>query len=121
LVQIKTTFKESLTFKTCPDYYLGFKLYTDGRYVEVFNGPGRLIEQRYSERKGIGKKLLSFPIKELRALSAQVAAAGGVVRVGEGSADRPGAQVTDLDAASDSGRLSPGLFGQPEPVHLLVV
>src|SRR5687768_5878313 len=38
-VQIKATFKDSLTFKTCPDYYLGFKLYPDGRYEEVFNGP----------------------------------------------------------------------------------
>ena len=25
-VQIKATFKDSLTFTTCPDYYLGFKL-----------------------------------------------------------------------------------------------
>jgi hypothetical protein len=37
LVQIKTTFKEALTFKKCPDYYLGFKLYFDGRCEEVFN------------------------------------------------------------------------------------
>ena len=72
LVQIKATFKESLTFKTCPDFYLGFKLYPDGRYEEVFNGPGRVIFQRYSGRKGIGTQLLSFPIAELRSLSEQV-------------------------------------------------
>ena len=80
LVQVKATFKESLTFKTCPDYYLGFKLHPDGRFDEVFNGPGRLIQQRYLERKGIGQELLSFPIKELRALSAQVTAADRVPR-----------------------------------------
>jgi hypothetical protein len=80
LVQIKATFKESLTFKTCPDYYLGFKLHQDGHFDEVFNGPGRLIQDRYSERKGIGQKLLSFPIKELRALSAQVATPDRVAR-----------------------------------------
>src|ERR1041384_6282734 len=73
LVQIKATFKESLTFKACPDLYLGCKLYPDGRFDEVFNGPGRRIQQRYSQRKGIGEELLSFPIKELHALSAQVA------------------------------------------------
>ena len=78
LVQIKATFKESLTFKTCPDYYLGFKLYADGHFDEVFNGPGRVIQERYSKRKGIGKELLSFPIKELRALSGQIAAADRV-------------------------------------------
>ena len=38
-VQIKATFKDSLTFKKCPDYYLGFKLYPDGTFDEVFNGP----------------------------------------------------------------------------------
>lgn len=73
-VQIKATFKESLTFKTVPDYYLGFKLYEDGRHEEVFNGPGRLIFERYAVRKGIGENLLSFPISELRKLSAQVPA-----------------------------------------------
>jgi hypothetical protein len=37
-VQIKPTFKDSLTFKTVPDYYLGFELYSDGGHEEVFNG-----------------------------------------------------------------------------------
>lgn len=71
-VQIKATFKESLTFRRVPDYYLGFKLYEDGRHEEVFNGPGKLIYERYAIRKGIGEALLSFPISELRKLSAQV-------------------------------------------------
>ena len=71
-VQIKATFKDSLTFKTVPDYYLGFKLYPDGRHEEVFNGPGKIIYQRYSSRKGCGVALLSFPIAELRKLSEQV-------------------------------------------------
>jgi hypothetical protein len=74
-VQVKATFKDSLTFKTCPDCYLGFKLYPDGRYEEIFNGPGRIILERYANRKGIGTQLLSFPITELRALSAKVAPA----------------------------------------------
>jgi hypothetical protein len=72
LVQVKATFKNSLTFGTCPDYYLGLKLYSDGRYEEVFNGPGTIIRDRYIQRKGIGTQLLSFPIAELKALSAQV-------------------------------------------------
>jgi len=72
-VQIKATFKESLTFRTTPDFYLGFKLYEDGRHEEVFNGPGKLILERYGSRKGIGTSLLSFPISELRKLSANVA------------------------------------------------
>jgi hypothetical protein len=72
-VQVKATFKESLTFKTTPDFYLGFKLYSDGRYEEIFNGPGRLIRERFAHRSGIGTTLLSIPISELRELSKQVA------------------------------------------------
>lgn len=72
-VQIKATFKDSLTFSSCPDYYLGFKLYRDGRHEEIFNGPGELIRQRFATRKHIGQKLLSFPLKELLALNKTVA------------------------------------------------
>lgn len=71
-VQIKATFKNSLTFKTTPDYLLGFKLYSDGRYEEVFNGPGQLIYAKYAHRKGIGSSLLSFPNVALRELSKSV-------------------------------------------------
>lgn len=71
-VQIKATFKDSLTFKTVPDYYLGFKLHPDGHYEGVFNGPGQIIFERYATRKGCGVSLLSFPVAELRSLSEQV-------------------------------------------------
>ena len=71
-VQIKATFKDSLTFRTVPDYYLGIKLFPDGRHEEIFNGPGQLIYDRYAARKRIGVDLLSFPIPHLRKLSGQV-------------------------------------------------
>ena len=68
-VQIKATFKDSLTFKTVPEFFLGFKLFQDGKFEEIYNGPGNLIYEKYKHRKGIGKLLLSFPNTELRALS----------------------------------------------------
>lgn len=68
-VQIKATFKDSLTFTTTPDYYLGFKLNRDGTYEEIYNGPGLPIFQKFSHRSGIGTKLLSFPNQALRELS----------------------------------------------------
>ena len=71
-VQVKATFKNSLTFSTTPDYYLGFKLYPDGHFEEVYNGPGQPIYERFAHRAGIGSRLLSFPLKELRVLSATV-------------------------------------------------
>lgn len=73
-VQIKATFKDSLTFRTVPDYYLGLKLYPDGRHEEIFNGPGKIIYDRYVKRKGVGVALLSFPVSELRRLSNDIPA-----------------------------------------------
>jgi hypothetical protein len=72
LVQIKATFKDSLTFRSVPDYYLGLKLYEGGTHEEIFNGPGKPIHDRYSHRSGIGKNLLSFPNADLRLLSAGI-------------------------------------------------
>lgn len=71
-VQIKATFKEQLTMRSVPEFYLGFRLRPDGSYDEVFNGPGRVIADRYSHRKGLGEQLLSFPVSELMKLSADV-------------------------------------------------
>ncbi len=31
-VQVKATFKDQLTFKSVPDYYLGFKLFENGEF-----------------------------------------------------------------------------------------
>jgi len=72
LVQIKATFKDSLTFRTMPDYYLGLKLYRDGNHEVIYNGPGKPICEKYKHRKGIGKDLLSFPNSDLQELSAKV-------------------------------------------------
>ena len=71
-VQIKATFKNSLTFKSVPDYYLGIKINVDGSYEEIFNGPGELIAEKFKHRKGFGKQLLSFPNKNLKILSEKV-------------------------------------------------
>jgi len=71
-VQIKATFKDSLTFKKVSDYYLGIKIHEDGSYEEIFNGPGGVIANEYGHRKGFGEVLLSFPNKRLRELSANV-------------------------------------------------
>ena len=79
-VQIKATFKDSLTFTTCPDYYLGFQLHSDGEFAEVFNGPGKLIQEQFSHRKNIGEKQISISIRGLRALSEQVEVADRVPR-----------------------------------------
>ena len=72
LVQVKATFKDFLTFKSLPDYYLGLKLHKDGRFEEIYNGPGKVIYEKYRHRSGIGKELLSFPNSDLKQLSASI-------------------------------------------------
>lgn len=81
-VQVKATFKESLTFSSVPDLYLGLKLYEDGSFEEIYNGPGHIIATRYAHRKGLGVSLLSFPISELKKLQTQVPAGETVNRRG---------------------------------------
>lgn len=71
-VQIKATFKKSLTFNHMPDYYIGIKLYDDGKFEEVYNGPGKYIYDEFKHRKGIGEVLLSFPLKRLGEISERI-------------------------------------------------
>ena|ERR1700694_5689917 len=52
-VQIKATFKNSLTFSSIPDYYLGLKLSWDGTHEVIFNGPGHIISDHYGHRRTI--------------------------------------------------------------------
>lgn len=80
-VQIKATFKDTLTFRSTPELYLGLKLFPDGSFEEVYNGPGSYIQKRYAHRKGLGKDLLSFPISQLRSLSEDIPATERVPRV----------------------------------------
>jgi hypothetical protein len=72
-VQIKATFKRSLTLTTVPDYYLGLQLEPNGTHKVIFNGPGRVIAEYYHKRQGIGVRQLSFPIARLSELSTTVA------------------------------------------------
>jgi hypothetical protein len=74
LVQIKATFKNSLTFSKIPDYYLGIKINKDGTYTEIYNGPSKNIVEKYGHRKGFGIFLLSFPNLALKELSNNITA-----------------------------------------------
>jgi len=46
-VQIKATFHETLGFpcriEEVPDYYIGIKIFDDGSFKEIYNGPGSNI------------------------------------------------------------------------------
>jgi hypothetical protein len=71
-VQIQATFQNDLTFKKSGGLYLGLKLSPDGSHEVVFNGPARFIAEEYAHRKGLGEKLLSFPVARLREIAKKV-------------------------------------------------
>jgi hypothetical protein len=68
-VQVTSTFKDSLSITAVPELYLGLQLFEDGSHAEVFNGPGSVIAEKHSHRRGFGERQLSFPATALRELS----------------------------------------------------
>ena len=68
-VQVKATFKSHLTMTSVPDLYLGMQLLQDGSYIEIYNGPGSFIAEKFAHRAGIGERQLSFSIATLKELS----------------------------------------------------
>jgi hypothetical protein len=60
-VQIKATFKDSLTFRTVPAYYLGFKLYPDGRHEEISTAPAGSSLTATSEERTWALSCSHFP------------------------------------------------------------
>lgn len=53
-VEIKTTQKDSIAFRSIPEHCIALKLYSDGRIQELYNGPGSLIWEGRDRPKGDG-------------------------------------------------------------------
>lgn len=73
-VQIKATMKKSLTFPAdhVPDFYLGVQVGSDGSFVEIFNGPGKVAWQAVMNRSRPRTNLHSIPVAMLKKLQEQV-------------------------------------------------
>lgn len=74
LVQIKATMKKSLTFPAdhVPDYYLGVQVGPDGRFLEIFNGPGLIAAKAIVGRAKPKTNLHSISIATLASLQQEV-------------------------------------------------
>jgi len=73
-IQIKATFKDSLTFPSnhIPELYLGLKINSDGSFEEIYNGPGKYIKELIGNRQPPYNRLYLFPIKKLSEISRKV-------------------------------------------------
>ena len=69
-VQIKTTLKDKLTFPygliNVPDYYIGIKLFENGSFEEIYNGPGKNIYKILEKRKKPNNGYFSISISTLK-------------------------------------------------------
>ena len=72
LVQIKATFKDSIGLRFLPDNLLVFKLFADGKYEEIYNGPGIYIKEKFGHRKGFDEKQLTISINALKKIQPEI-------------------------------------------------
>lgn len=75
-VQIKATFHDTLGFpckmEEIPDYYIGIKLYNDGSFEEIYNGPGSNIWELIKDRRGTKNGLHAISVNSLRKINENV-------------------------------------------------
>ena len=73
-VQIKTTFKDKITFPSdhVPELLLGLKINSDGSFEEIYNGPGKYLKELVKTRKSPYNRLHLLPIKKLKDISNEI-------------------------------------------------
>ena len=75
-VQIKATFHDTLGFpckyEDVPDFYIGIKIFHDGTFEEIYNGPGQYIWELIKDRKRTKNSLHSISVNALRNINKTV-------------------------------------------------
>ena len=70
LVQIKATQGDRIAIGECPEYLIVLKIYRDGGFEEVYNGPGDIAWSLVGKRQKTGQCHVSFA--KLRAAIAEI-------------------------------------------------
>lgn len=75
-VQIKATFQDALgfpcTYEDVPDFYIGIKIFNDGTFEEIYNGPGKNIWELVKDRKKTKNSLHAISVNALKNINASV-------------------------------------------------
>lgn len=50
-VEIKATQSKSVAFRSCPEHAIVIKIYRDGTFDELFNGPGSIVWAAFENKK----------------------------------------------------------------------
>lgn len=59
-VQIKATQVQSISISSEPDYLIAIKLFPDGSWEEVYNGPGKPVWDKTGKRQKNGQRPISL-------------------------------------------------------------
>jgi hypothetical protein len=72
-VQIKATFHDTLGFpckyEDVPDFYIGIKMFNDGTFEEIYNGPGKNIWELIKDRKTTKNGLHAISVSALKKIN----------------------------------------------------
>lgn len=75
-VQIKATFHDTLGFpckyEDVPDFYIGIKMFNDGTFEEIYNGPGKNIWELIKDRKTTKNGLHAISVSALKKINKSV-------------------------------------------------
>lgn len=79
LVQIKATQVDSIGISECPDYLIVLKIFHDGSFEEVYNGPGAPAWNAAGKRQKTSQRRIS--LSKLRVLNELVAESERIPRI----------------------------------------
>lgn len=78
-IQIKATQKSSISISSEPEYLIAIKILSDGSWVEIYNGPGRLAWDNAGKMQKNGQRPIS--ISRLTQLNKSVSNTDVIARV----------------------------------------
>ena len=78
-MQIKTTQIKKIAISSKPDYAIVIKMFQDGSWEEIYNGPGELIWDNAGKLQKNGQRPIS--LAKLKSLMSSVSAKDRISRV----------------------------------------
>ena len=79
-IEIKATQAKSVAFRSQPQHAIIIKIYPDGSFEEIFNGPGELIWKKFEGKSKPSNGQFQISISKLRVINEDVANADRVPR-----------------------------------------
>ncbi|WP_208601348.1 DUF6998 domain-containing protein [Phytopseudomonas flavescens] len=79
-VEIKATQSNSVAFRSLPQHTIIIRVFPDGKFEEIYNGPGALVWQQFEGKRIPGNGQFQVSLRKLRQLNQSIADADRVPR-----------------------------------------